>query len=103
MELAEAIERLKAIEGALSGAPFVEFHAFERTGRGQAPPLQSGFVRRSKATDACCHSAQKDQRRPSRRLSNSTFGLAVTVAWRLQAASSDRPGCKSKPSPAPRS
>jgi hypothetical protein len=33
MELAEAKERLKALEGALAEAPFVEFHAFERQGR----------------------------------------------------------------------
>jgi len=33
MELAEAKERLKAVEGALNGAPFVVFHAFEREGR----------------------------------------------------------------------
>ena len=33
MELAEAKDRLKAIEGSLADAPFVEFHAFEREGR----------------------------------------------------------------------
>ena len=33
MELAEAKNRLKAIEDALADAPFVEFHAFERAGR----------------------------------------------------------------------
>ncbi len=33
MELAEAKDRLKAIEDALADAPFVEFHAFEREGR----------------------------------------------------------------------
>ncbi|MDB5336322.1 MAG: hypothetical protein JWN70_1941 [Planctomycetaceae bacterium] len=33
MELAEAKDRLRAIEGALNDAPFVEFHAFERDGR----------------------------------------------------------------------
>jgi hypothetical protein len=33
MELAEAKERLKAIEDELVDAPFVEFHAFEREGR----------------------------------------------------------------------
>jgi hypothetical protein len=33
MELAEAKDRLKAIEDALADAPFVEFHAFERAGR----------------------------------------------------------------------
>ncbi len=33
MELAEAKERLKAIEHALTASPFVEFHAFEREGR----------------------------------------------------------------------
>src|SRR5262245_60666447 len=33
MELAEAKERLKAIEHSLSDEPFVEFHAFERQGR----------------------------------------------------------------------
>src|SRR5688572_21492286 len=33
MELAEAKDRLKAIEGELANAPFVEFHAFEREGR----------------------------------------------------------------------
>jgi Magnesium chelatase, subunit ChlI len=33
MELAEAKERLKAIEGTLADSPFVEFHAFEREGR----------------------------------------------------------------------
>jgi hypothetical protein len=33
MELAEAKDRLKAIEGALADTPFVEFHAFEREGR----------------------------------------------------------------------
>ncbi len=33
MELAEAKDRLKAIEGELAVAPFVEFHAFECEGR----------------------------------------------------------------------
>ena len=33
MELAEAKSRLNAIDQALAGAPFVEFHAFERNGR----------------------------------------------------------------------
>ena len=33
VELAEAKKRLKAIEGGLAAAPFVEFHAFEREGR----------------------------------------------------------------------
>jgi hypothetical protein len=33
VELAEAKTRLKAIEGGLATAPFVEFHAFERDGR----------------------------------------------------------------------
>ena len=33
MELAEAKDRVKAIEDALADAPFVEFHAFEREGR----------------------------------------------------------------------
>jgi hypothetical protein len=33
MELAEAKDRLKAIEDSLADAPFVEFHAFERGGR----------------------------------------------------------------------
>jgi hypothetical protein len=33
MELAEAKDRLKAIEDTLADAPFVEFHAFEREGR----------------------------------------------------------------------
>ena len=33
MDLAEAKDRLKAIEAALAGAPFVEFHMFEREGR----------------------------------------------------------------------
>src|SRR5882724_8263275 len=33
MELAEAKDRLKAIEDALADAPFVQFHAFEREGR----------------------------------------------------------------------
>jgi hypothetical protein len=33
MDLAEAKARLKAIEGILSDAPLVEFHAFEREGR----------------------------------------------------------------------
>lgn len=33
MELAEAKDRLKAIEDVLSEAPFAEFHAFEREGR----------------------------------------------------------------------
>jgi hypothetical protein len=32
MELAEANDRLKAIEGALAGDAFVEFYAFEREG-----------------------------------------------------------------------
>jgi hypothetical protein len=33
MELAEAKDRVKAIEDALPDAPFVEFHAFAREGR----------------------------------------------------------------------
>src|SRR3954467_4626287 len=33
MELAEAKDRLKAVEGALAGAPFVLFHTFGREGR----------------------------------------------------------------------
>jgi hypothetical protein len=33
MELADAKARLKAIEGSLADAPFVEFHTFEREGR----------------------------------------------------------------------
>lgn len=33
MELAEAKDRVKAIEHSLAGVPFVEFHAFEREGR----------------------------------------------------------------------
>ncbi|MBY0457048.1 MAG: hypothetical protein K2V38_06910 [Gemmataceae bacterium] len=33
MELAEAKDRVKAIEGSLADAPYVEFHAFEREGR----------------------------------------------------------------------
>jgi hypothetical protein len=33
VELAEAKARLKAIEGDLADAPFVEFHTFERAGR----------------------------------------------------------------------
>jgi hypothetical protein len=33
VELAEAKDRLKAIEKALAAAPFVEFHVFERDGR----------------------------------------------------------------------
>jgi hypothetical protein len=33
MELAEAKDRLKAIDRTLAGVPFVEFHAFEREGR----------------------------------------------------------------------
>jgi hypothetical protein len=33
MELAEAKDRLKAIESELIDTPFVEFHAFEREGR----------------------------------------------------------------------
>lgn len=33
MELAEAKDRVKAIEDTLADAPFVEFHAFEREGR----------------------------------------------------------------------
>lgn len=33
MELAEAKARLKAIDGSLADAPFVEFRAFEREGR----------------------------------------------------------------------
>lgn len=33
VDLAEAKARLKVVEGQLAGAPFVEFHAFERDGR----------------------------------------------------------------------
>ena len=33
MEIAEAKQRLKAVEAGLAGKPFVEFHAFEREGR----------------------------------------------------------------------
>lgn len=33
MDLSEAKERLKAIEGSLGNAPFVAFHTFEREGR----------------------------------------------------------------------
>jgi hypothetical protein len=33
MELSEAKDRVKAIEGDLAEAPFVEFHVFEREGR----------------------------------------------------------------------
>ncbi|MDY3563507.1 hypothetical protein R5W23_005119 [Gemmata sp. JC673] len=33
MEIVEAKTRVKAIEESLAGAPFVEFHAFEREGR----------------------------------------------------------------------
>ena len=33
MELTEAKDRLKAIEGTLAAAPFAVFHAFEREGR----------------------------------------------------------------------